>query len=311
MSIHDIWKSWSKFWFEPISPKPIALFRIFWGLLILQTFLIHVGGDFLTWYGTKSVIPLESVKQSFWWNQPRFDILLLFPQDDFWLICYFITFIIAAIFVVIGFGTRYSVAYVVLGIISFHNHMPFNINGGDTFMRLVGIFLIFSSCGYAYSIDNWIAKRKGLEVPEKACPWGQRMIQIQLAIAYCDTFWCKFSGVQWLDGTAVYYATHLQDLQRIPIPFLFENLFFCKILSWFTLVIEIAIWTLVWIKECRYWVLLATFFLHFGIDMAINLPVFEWAFIATLITFVEGEDLDKALDFAKVKLELLKAKLAG
>jgi hypothetical protein len=37
---------------------------------------------------------------------------------------------------------------------------------------------------------------------------------------------------------------------RFPVPYLFENLSVCKILSWFTLIIEFALFTFVWFKPC-------------------------------------------------------------
>ncbi len=60
--------------------------------------------------------------------------------------------------------------------------------------------------------------------------------------------------------------------------------------------------TLVWIKEIRYFVLAAALILHLGIDLAINLPVFEWAFIFALVTFVEPEDIRKILSLGEEKL---------
>ncbi|MBX9722200.1 MAG: hypothetical protein K2X81_12445, partial [Candidatus Obscuribacterales bacterium] len=62
---------------------------------------------------------------------------------------------------------------------------------------------------------------------------------------------------------------------------------------WYTLVIEFAMWTFVWFRETRYYILIGTLFLHLGIDVAINLPVFEWAFIAGLAAFIYPDDLDQ------------------
>jgi hypothetical protein len=102
---------------------------------------------------------------------------------------------------------------------------------------------------------------------------------------------CKIAGSQWLDGSAVYYATRLDDMFRFPAPLIANNMFLLKTLTWFTLIIELAGWTLIWFKDTRYWVLLGLLGLHLGIDYMINLPVFEWAFIRTLITFVPSQDL--------------------
>jgi hypothetical protein len=79
-------------------------------------------------------------------------------------------------------------------------------------------------------------------------------------------------------------------MQRFPAPWLTDNLFLLKGLNWYTLIIELFGWTLIWFKETRYWVVVGLLVLHMGIDYIINLPVFEWAFIAALITFVDPQD---------------------
>jgi hypothetical protein len=302
MTLKAAWEAWRKFWFEPQSVLPLAFYRILLGLLILQSLVIHVGTDFLTWYGPNAIVPIEAVKQYFWNGEPRFDVLLIFPQEDGWYVGYYISLVIATIFSTIGLCTRYSAFYVCLGLISLHHHDPYNINGGDTFIRLTSIFLAMSPCGEAWSVDNWIKTRRGIAIDRIHSPWALRMIQVQLALAYCDTFWCKVVGAQWLDGTAVYYATRLDDMLKFNIPFLFDNLFFCKLLSWGTIVIEFSMWTLVWFKEIRYFVLFSALCLHLGIDMTINLPVFEWAFIFCLVTFIEPKDLEWLE--ARIKSEL-------
>ncbi len=299
MTLKTLWQAWRKFWFEPQSITPLALYRILLNMLILQSLLVHIGTDFLTWYGPRAISPLEAIQQYFWVGEPRFDVMLSLPQEDGWYVGYYISLVIATICGVLGLFTRYSTLYVCLGLISFHHHMPFNINGGDTFLRLTSIFLAASPCGEAWSLDNVIKRRRGIPITKLHNPWALRMIQLQLAIAYCDTFWCKIIGVQWLDGTAVYFATRLDDLLKVDIPFLFDNLFYCKLLSWGTLIIEFAMWTFVWFKDLRYYVLLSALCLHLGIDLTINLPVFEWAFIFCLVTFIEPQDLEWFADLVK------------
>lgn len=301
MTGKQIWSIWHDFWFRPVTPEPVALFRIFYGILVLQLLLIHLGGDFLTWYGSHAIVSAEAVREHFWLGEPRFDILLFFKTDE-QLMAYYFSIVFFAVLLTIGLFTRVSAIYVTLALISLHHHNPYNINGGDAFVRLVGIWLMFSNAGDCYSVDRWLLKRRNPDLPvaEKA-PWAQRMIQMQLAIVYCQTFWIKFSGAMWLDGTAVYYATRLQDLQRFPF-FLFNSIIFCKLLTWYTLVVEFLMWTFVWVKKFRYYILASALLLHLGIDFAINLPVFEWAFIVTLVTFVEPEDIRKFFAFVQCRL---------
>lgn len=296
MSLDEFIANWRRFWFTPSTPEPIAIFRILYGILVLQILTVSIGSDWLTWYGSHSLVSIDAIRSHFWQNQPRFDLLLAFQTDEAKMY-YFYSLCLAAFCLTIGLGTRLTAVYVVLSLISMQHHMPFNNNGGDSFVKLTGIFLACSNAGDCYSVDRLLAKMKDptLPVPVKS-QWAMRMIQIQLCIAYWHTFCCKISGEQWWNGTAVYYASRLQDLQRFPLP-IADNLLMCRLLTWFTLVIEFSLWTLIWIKEFRYFVLAAALMLHLGIDYSINLPVFEWAFIFALVTFVEPHDVRKAVNF--------------
>jgi hypothetical protein len=299
MTFKDIWRIWRGFWFEPTSPLPVCIYRIFLGLLILQSTIVHTMPAEIFWYGPKGIIPIGDVMDRFWLREPRLDALLLFPPTNQSVHIFFAIFIVVTIFFTIGFLTRYNAILMAIGIISLHHHQPFNINGGDSFLGLASWIICFTDCGRYWSVDRFLTKYFNGSVNDAPSnPWAQRLLQVQFAIVYWQTFCCKIVGAQWLDGTAVYYATRLEDMLKFNLPFL-NSLLFCKFLTWYTLFIEFAMWTFVWFKEVRYWVLLGTLILHFGIDLTINLPVFEWAFMATLILFVEPEDIQRGIDFAR------------
>jgi len=73
---------WRKFWFEPQDASPVALYRILYGILILQIAVVHLGENFSQWYGPNAVMTLSAVIKHFWLNEPRFDMLLLLPQTE-------------------------------------------------------------------------------------------------------------------------------------------------------------------------------------------------------------------------------------
>lgn len=300
---------WVNFLFEKRSPIPIALFRIIFGLLVLQSALIHVGDCVLLWYGPHAVCSPESVRTYWWWNQPHLDLFLLFPETDAGTLAVWYLYVTATVLLTVGLFTQPAAIIVCLCLISLHNHQPFNINGGDSMLRLYSGYLIFSRSGAALSVDRLMQRFRNptfgvASTPPLIEPWGQRMIQLQLAIAYCSTFFHKLNGTQWLDGTAVYYATRLDDMMRNPVPWLYNNSLFCKLMTWYTLIVEGAMFTLVWLKEFKYYVLASTAILHLGIDYSINLPVFEWAFMAGFLTFVEPSDFTKSADFLKTRITI-------
>ncbi len=300
-------ESLNKWLFKPQSPTPIALVRIFIGLIVLQNLVVHLLPDFNLYFGDHSVIPIDSIVTKYWGQQPTFDLMVLLPPGEHWRFLFFLGLILAAFFMTVGFSSRISMVCVFLGMQSIDSHFELNQNDGDVFLRLACMILAFSNAGDALSVDNLIRafredwRLTGFE-PRLSAPWAQRWYQLQLAFVYCHTFFCKLAGRHWIDGWAVYFASRYDDCQRFMLPIVFDNPVILKFLTWSTLVIEFALWTLIWFKQFRYWVLLGGVCLHMGIELTMNLPMFEWIFISSYFAFIEPEDLSRVMDFIKSKI---------
>ncbi len=302
--------AWRKFFFEPIPLTALALFRIAFGCLVLHSLVFQIGADFPIWYGPNAVLTIESTSKYYWVGRPFFDLMLFFSHEESLMLAYYLSAILAAVFLTLGFVTRYSAVWVCLALLSLFNHNPYIYNGGDALLKLNSIFLAASPCGEAFSVDFYLRKkRQEITKPSLYFPWAQRMIQLQLAFVYASTFCWKIAGEQWQRGTAVYYAVRLEDLIRLPLPFVFDNLLCCQILTYFTLAIELAGFTLIWYKPLRYYVLAGLFMLHFGIDIFLNLPDFEWIFISALILFIEPNDLDRWINAVRIRMHAILSRL--
>jgi hypothetical protein len=178
-----------------------------------------------------------------------------------------------------------------MGFVTLYHHNPFIFNSGEALLRLNSIFLTFAPAHENYSLDCWLRARKGLPAyPPLRCPWAQRMIQLQLAIAYAGAFGSKMFGPQWWDGSAVYYATRIPQFINFPFPLL-DQLWFCRLSTWMTLLIEFAGFTLIWFKPLRRYVIGVLLLLHAGIAYLFFLPIFQSLFVATLVTFIEAEQV--------------------
>jgi hypothetical protein len=305
MTLKQLIDRWVKFLFQPQSPMPIALFRIAFGTLLLQSAVLHVGENVLVWYGPHGLVSPATI-QTYWWkNFARFDLFLLFPQTEASVLTLWCIYLAAIVLLTGGLFTRVAAIFVQLMLITLHNREPFNLNGGDAMMRHLSLYLMFSNSGAALSVDRLIERFRhpqfGADSKAKLIvPCGQRMIQLQLAIAYGTTTLIKLSGKQWWDGTAVYYASRLQDIVQNPLPI--DHPIAWKLMSWYTLVIEGAMATLVWLKDLRYFILAGAAVLHLGIDYTMNLPVFEWTFLACFLTFIYPKDLTRVMDFVKRRI---------
>lgn len=301
MTLRSVVQGWNEFFFKPQSPTPIALFRIFYGLLTIAN-LLMLRPEWLKWYGPHAFMSLATMHRAV--LGPRIDFFELLPQSDFAINAFFWFFLLVAVCLTVGFMTRFSSVAVYLCLLSIHNRDPFILNGGDVLMRVTGFFLMFAPAGGAISVDRFLRVWNGEEGPTVPLysPWAQRLVQIQTAIVYFATFYWKTLGPTWMNGTAVYYALHLQE-RRLPMPGI-ENLFVLKLLTWGTLAIEFSLGTLVWFRELRYPILLAGLCLHMGIEYAMSIPLFEWIAISLYVTFIYPEDLSRVWGWTCKRLGL-------
>jgi len=294
---------WHEFWYAPQSPVTLALFRIVFGLLVIE-FSILFAPELMTWYGSQGVISQATANSFLYPYSIR--LLALFPDNDKYLSGFFAVFVMAACSITLGLFSRTSAMVIFLGLASFHHRDSLNFNSGDVLLKLNAFYLMFSHCGEALSLDRlrkiWFASAPEIGPARARRPWAQRLMQLQLAAVYCHAFWSKTVGITWRSGIAIYIVLRDTEFVRFPIDFVRDNLWCCRLLSWGTLVIEFSSWTLIWIKKLRYYVLFGLLSLHLGIEYTMNLALFQWVMMANLILFIEPEDLSLLMQKIKVRL---------
>jgi len=330
MSFQDIRALWYRMWFQPQSPAPLCLFRILLGLLLILSSLLWLP-DLQTWFGYDGIVSVQTMEQFEASN--RFSILFWLPPDNAWVSKLYVIMMIAAVTFTLGLRANFSALILFLCVTSFHHRNLLIFNSGHTLMRVCLFLMMFGPIGKMYSIDSWFANwhrprfadreaerdalAEGEELeprtidvaqnsPPILCrPWTQNLLRFQIALVYAQSTLAKMDGETWWNGTAVYYANRMEDFSKFPIPFIFDRMLGYQIATWATLAIEIALWTLIWVKELRYYVLVLGVLLHLGIDWTMNLPIFEHLMIASYVLFLKPEDVEcfvnsKKYAFAKV-----------
>jgi len=286
---------WNQFFFEPISPATIGVFRICFGIVIFLAVLGRYPFREL-FYGDNGIVRYETMNGYF--PGPPWFYFRWLPAGDPGLNLYFLALMAVTVCLVIGFQTRLSCAFVFLGLISLSNRNLFIDNAGDDLMRINALILMFSHAGRAYSIDRWLRRTRGLEnvALPKLEPWAQRLLQIQVAYLYSDTFILKLPGEGWQNGTALYYALNYLELRRFQFKYLFYYLWQIKLATWGVMAGEFALSFLVWFRKLRYWILAIGVLLHIGINLTMQFPIFQYVMITSLINFVYPEDMERFLN---------------
>ncbi len=299
MSLKAIVKFFDDFFFKPAPVHTVAILRIALGvLLFFHWFSLWNNLDFF--WSPDGIISLETaVKYN---GLYRFGLFELLPDDVRASAFLALLNLFGVIGMTLGLFTRTSTALTFLTLISFHNRNIFILNSADVVLRNFLFLMILSPAGDCLSLDRLVRRWRGTaSVVADKSPWALRLMQVQLSVIYIATVMFKLKGNAWVDGTAVYTATRLDEFVRFPLPLL-NHLLLLKLLTWGTLAVEFALGTLIWIKELRYWVLLAGISLHLGIEMTMIIPLFEWVMIAMMIVQVPPQDMKKFLQAVSDRL---------
>ncbi len=288
ISIKTFLNRWDRFFFRPAPVEGMAIFRIVWCSLLLMYLFLDFG-NISDFYGPKSLISLSTVKANF--SFPHLNLFQMFGDSESVVMIMMGIYGVSLFFSLIGFRTRSSLMVALICMVSFHQRNIWLLSSSEVLMRTIMILLVCAPAGNALSVDSLIGKMKNSPLPREWAPWVLRLIQIQISVVYVWTVWHKLKGDQWIDGTAVYYATRLHNMTNFPVPVLLDNMFFIKIMTWGTLILEFALGTLIWFKEFRKPLILAGLLFHLGIEYMMSIPFFELIMMALILNFFTPQEM--------------------
>lgn len=293
-----IQQAWNTFFYQNIPVDGLAYFRIALGSLILVTFLQDaVHAKF--WWSDNGLHSLEVAKKSLhFFHINLFEIL---PNNLTTLYALISLKLVVILSFIVGFKTRVSTFLLIILILTFHQRNLVILNSADLLIRSFLLILLFSPCGNLYSLDAHFSRKKGKEKERTTTAWTYRLLQLQISCVYLSTTLAKTKGELWLDGSAVYYATRLEDLTRFWIPFILDSYFTIKVLTWSTLAIEFALGLLVWIKDLRKPIIALGILFHLGIEWSMSIPTFEVLMIISLPLMLGPYQIKFYLDYLKEK----------
>jgi hypothetical protein len=292
--------AWNAFFFAEQSPLPIAVFRVLYGVAVIATVLL-LRPDWLAWFGPHGWVSLPTMQHF----EPglRVNLFAFIPQSNGWVEALFWIFLASAILLTFGLLTRLNSVIVFVCLASIQQRNLFITSGGDTFLRVAGFFLMFAPAGAALSVDRLIRIRRGREDTAMLplSPWAQRMIQFELALLYFASFCWKAQGAPWVQGTALFYVYHLDEIRRFPVPGWFLSPGILKLGTWAALALEFSLGTLIWIRDFRYILLALGVLFHLTLEYSLNLPMFQWDVLTAYVLFIDPPDLERAGNWIRAR----------
>jgi hypothetical protein len=127
----------------------------------------------------------------------------------------------------------------------------------------------------------------------RAPGWGLRLFQIQMAVILFSTGMAKLQGDSWVDGTALYYVSRLDDFfGKFAVPaWAFDTPWMVALMTWAVVLVEIIAPLLIWFRETRLWCLLAIVAFHLANEWCMHLFLFNWIMLCGWIAFLTPNDL--------------------
>jgi len=295
-----VWQDFDNAMFRYGSPVTLGVFRIVFCSLVFIA-LCLLGPFAKIWFTEQGFVPVATAQA---WNGQvaRFNPLANVTNPTVVYLC-FALLMVAVLMTLVGYKTRIASICMVMGIVAFHMRNPLILNGGDSLVRATSFLLAISPCGAAVSLDRKFAVKKGKApaIPPDISIWPQRLIQWQLAVLYITTVWDKWGGNTWRDGTATYYPLNMPEFHRLWVPEFFRHMPWIGITTYGTLIIELAMGTLVFSRPFRNWVLASGLALHASLEYMFNIPMFQWIISSLYICHIDGEEWIRWFEHYKAK----------
>lgn len=296
-----------------------SVFRVAYAFLLL----INVGiwaNQAELWFTDKGVLTSETSSKLYgglYWS------LLFEVPSSAKVVRWFLALLaLQAFLLLIGIASRFQAACIFFWLITFQHRNPLICDGEDTLFRLFAFFMIWMPLDANWSLasrlrfgnatsghigDGCHSEGSDPVVRESyfqrlidrirkptSANWnfGLNLVRIQMTLIYLSAAFSKSVGKSWQDGSAMYYVARMEDYGwRSPIPVeWFDSMFVARLFTWSSLAVEFLLPIFLWVPRTRRLAVVVGILFHLGIEVTLNLFLFQWLMMLGLIAFLERRD---------------------
>ncbi|MGH7885489.1 MAG: HTTM domain-containing protein, partial [Thermodesulfobacteriota bacterium] len=279
-----IFKDFSKLFY--VDLRSLAITRIALSLLIIIDLFARFK-DLENHYTDNGVLPVEAYYELHW--QKFYLSLHALSGNYYFELFLFIAALIFACMLLFGFKTRMSTVISWFLLISLQTRNPLVLTGGDTLLRCLMFWAIFTPWGERFSIDSNF-KSDCNKVLNTVFSWGALAFIIQIAFMYISSAILKDSPEWRNDYTAIYYALSIGQFNYLLGPFIYR----------FPLLMKVITFSVFWLEMVGIFIffvpyknslfriigLILFIFFQLGLFFTMSLGLFPWVCIASLFIFL-------------------------
>jgi hypothetical protein len=295
--------AWNRFWFTPADPLPCAVLRFAVGLLAIAHFLT-LGIDLDRWFSRDGLLPKETVsalvevRRPDGSVQPGFHVSYLNyfkTPGQLWFV-HAAAIVVAAAFTA-GLLTRISGLLTFAAMLAYVHRAPMIAGHLEPVLGFLLLYLCIGPAGSYLSVDNLLARRKGVEQPaDQPSLWANlaiRLIQVHTAMFFLMMGLTKLNGEGWWDGVAIWSL--LAQTQSRPLDLSFFQRggqvgeYFVNFWTHAVVYYELAFPILVWNRYARPLVLGISIVIWISLVLASGLLLFGLTMVVATAAFVPAE----------------------
>jgi hypothetical protein len=286
-------RGWDQFWFTPAPPQTLALIRICGGMMLLYTHAVWTL-DLNAFLGRHSWLDRDTARLL---NTP------LDGGDYAWSYLNWISspallwaahLAALAVFALltVGLFTRVVSILALLAALAYCHRLTGTLFGLDQINVFIAMYLVVGSPGAAYSLDRWLARRRGVCEPPPAAIGTNiavRLLQLHMCVIYLFGGISKMRGATWWDGSALWFAFASLEYQSLDMTWTVRHRWLLALLTHVTVFWETFYCFLIWPRLTRPVCLLAAVLVHGGIALCLGMKTFGLVMLIGNLAFVAPE----------------------
>ena len=149
-------------------------------------------------------------------------------------------------------------------------------------------FTICSRAGRFFSVDAWLARRRGESAPDESWmgpAWPMRLVQLHTCAMYLVSGGSRLDDPGWYEGNAVFVAMSNTLYSKIVINWTPFNPLL-ELATYGTFVLEAVAPFLLWVPYAGPIVAYLSLAMHFGLEVLTNVGYWNYCMVAGLLCFV-------------------------
>lgn len=212
-----------------------------------------------------------------------------------------VSFYLSTTAMLVGWRSRISTLWAGLSVLAFYGYLG-SLSGLFVRPRLYGhhvyllsisiLLLALTECGRSYSLDRWLAQRRGDAKPERGSLWGTRLIGLQVSAMYLWTAYDKLTA-EWLSGDRILEIGLTLYTLSEPIP---GSGVFAPVAAVGAVALELALVVGLWHSRARRWLLPAGVAFHALIYVSLSVQTFSVLVVALYLVFLDPDAVHETLD---------------